>query len=554
MLKILILVFSSLFASSAFSSQVDTLYINGTIWTGVGTEKNEYMSVMTVKGGVIKYVGNTVPIGMQAQQTVDLQGKFLMHGFIDNHVHFMEGGSALASVDLRNTQTPKQFSQKIAQFSRNLKPGRWILNGNWDHENWGGVLPHKNWIDKDTPNTPVYVIRIDGHQALANSAALKLANIDRDTPNPEGGLILRDENGEATGLLKGNALNLVLNVIPHPSDDELMEQFSLAQEHALRLGLSKIHALTAYPTETTMLRTFMLARERKLLKIRAFVSTPIESWQEAAKVAKERGNGDELLAWGGVKGFIDGSLGARTAWFYESYADEKDYFGLPINDPEKLKYWMKNADQAGLSLSIHALGDRGIDTILIYLKEMAGSELSNRRFRIEHFQHPSEKAIAALAANGFIASMQPYHAIDDGRWAEQRIGSKRLATTYAFRSILDAGGLLTFGSDWPVAPLSPIDGVYAAVTRRTLDEQHPNGWIPAQKITVEEALTAYTVTNSYAFRSEDTSGTLAPGKFADFIILSDNPIKSKPEQIRDIVVLENYINGKPVFKLDVNSL
>lgn len=253
------------------------------------------------------------------------------------------------------------------------------------------LIPHKSWIDKDTPNTPVYVIRIDGHQALANSAALKLANIDRNTPDPKGGIILRDENGDATGLLKGNALNLVLNVIPQPSDDELMEQFLLAQEHALRLGLSKIHALTAYPTETTMLRTFRMVRERKLLKIRAFVSTPIESWKDTAKVIVEDGNGDELLAWGGVKGFIDGSLGARTAWFYDTYADEEDYFGLPINDPKTIKDWMEKADQAGLSLSIHALGDRGIDTILTYFKEMAGTELKSRRYRIEHFQHPSSK-------------------------------------------------------------------------------------------------------------------------------------------------------------------
>lgn len=544
--KLLIFIICSMLFTGGCNSRVDTLYTNGAIWSGPEQSKN--MSVMAVKNGKIAFIGTKVPTNMQAAHTVDLNGRFVMHGFMDNHVHFLEGGAALASVDLRDAQTPEQFSARVAQFSKNLPLGRWVLNGNWDHENWGGLLPHKNWIDKDTPNTPVYIIRIDGHQALANSAALKLANIHQDTPDPKGGKIIRDENGEATGILKGNALNLVLQVIPQPSDDELMEQFSLAQEHALSLGLSKIHALTAYSTETTMLRTFILARERKLLKIRAYVSTPIESWQDTANLVKEQSKGDDLLSWGGVKGFIDGSLGARTAWFYDAYTDEKDYFGLPINAPDRLKNWMEQADQAGLNLSIHALGDRGIDTILKHFEDIAGTDIKNRRYRIEHFQHPTVGAIKELAIKGVIASMQPYHAIDDGRWAEQRVGEKRLETTYAFKSILNAGGLLTFGSDWPVAPLSPIEGVYAAVTRRTLDNLHPDGWIPEQKLSVEEALTAYTLSNSYAFRSEDSSGTLALNKYADFVILSDDPRKAKPESLREIFVLENYINGKLVFK------
>lgn len=542
-LAYLLLVFIPL---TVCATKVDTMYINGAIWTGVPDHNDA--SVLAVNNGKIVFVGNQIPNNVKAKKIVDLSGKFVMHGFIDNHVHFMEGGAALASVDLRNVDSKKMFSTKISQFANSKEQGRWVLNGNWDHENWGGTLPDKSWIDEETPNNPVYVIRIDGHQALANSVALKIANINANTPDPEGGKIIRDENGEPTGILKGNALNLMLDVIPPPSDDELMEQFSLAQEHALSLGLSKVHAVTAYPTETTMLRTFMLARERKLLRLRAFVSTPIESWQDTAKVVKSKGYGDNLLSFGGVKGFIDGSLGARTAWFHDEYEDEKGYFGLPLNNPEQLKKWMYSSDLNGLSLSIHALGDRGIDTVITQFMEIAGNELKDRRFRIEHFQHPTTKAIKQLAENKIIASMQPYHAIDDGRWAESRVGTKRLKTTYAFRSILDEGGLLTFGSDWPVAPLSPLDGVYAAVTRSTLDNKNLGGWIPEQKISVEEALTAYTATNSYAFKNEDKHGTLEQGKWADFIILSDDPRKVEHANIRNIQVLENYINGELVFK------
>ncbi|MUH72264.1 amidohydrolase [Psychrosphaera haliotis] len=487
-------------------STVDTLYVNGTIWTGV--KGAEQATVLAIKGNKIAFVGTDVPIGLSSESVIDLQGRFVMHGFIDNHVHFFEGGAALASVDLRQVSSREEFIQKIIQFSQELQPERWVLNGNWDHEQWGGFLPHKSWIDQGTSKNPVYVIRTDGHMALANSLALKLANITRDTPDPEGGKIMRDKTGKPTGILKGNALNLILEVIPEPSEEELLEQFTLAQNHALALGLSKVHAVTAYPTETKMLQYFKLARDRKVMKIRSFVSTPIESLSDAASTVSNEGRGDHLLSFGGVKGFIDGSLGARTAWFHKPYYDESTNYGLPLNNPEVFNEWLKSADEAELSLSIHALGDRGIDTVIKQLENIAGDSISEKRYRIEHFQHPTAQAIQKVAEHGIIVSMQPYHAIDDGRWAEQRIGPIRLQTTYAFKSILDAGGLLTFGSDWPVAPLSPIEGIYAAVTRRTLDDKHPNGWVPKQKITVEEALTAYTVTNSYAFNNETTSGTL----------------------------------------------
>lgn len=528
---------------------VDAIYSKGVIWTGVqGTPD---ATVIAVNDGKLVFVGQKIPPHMSSAVNIDLAGKFVMPGFMDNHVHFMEGGAALASVDLRSAKTPEQFKKRIIDYAENLEKGRWVLNGNWDHTQWNGELPHKDWIDVETANTPVYVIRIDGHMALANSAALRAAGITKDTIDPAGGVIMRDADGQATGILKGNALNLILSVIPAPSNDELMEQFSLAQDHALGLGLTKVHAVTAYPTETTMLDIFQMAKARGIMKIRAQVSTPLEAWQSMEKEVIENGRGDDLLKWGGIKGFIDGSLGARTAWMYEPYTDDPDSTGLPLNAPEKFGGWMQDADQAGLELSIHALGDKGIDTVIAKMKDIAGDDIRDRRYRIEHFQHPTEAAIEALGNAGIIASMQPYHAIDDGRWAENRIGAERLKTTYAFRSILDGGGILTFGSDWPVAPLSPIKGVYAAVTRRTLDGANPEGWVPSQKISVEEALTAYTVTNTYAFGEEDVSGTLETGKRADFVILSDDPREILPKDIMNISVVQTMIDGRTVYSSSI---
>jgi len=529
---------------------VDAIYKNGVIWTGTSTDTGSAADgkIIAIDDGKIIFTGQELPAHISSPKVINLKGQFVMPGFMDNHVHFMEGGAALASVDLRETKTPKDFTQKIIDYAQNRPKERWILNGNWDHTLWGGELPHRNWIDAGTKNHPVYVIRTDGHMALANTAALKIAGITDDTPDPEGGVIMRDEKGEPTGILKGNALNLVLSVIPAPSDEELMEQFTVAQNQALSLGLTKIHAVTAYPTETTMLDIFQLAHKNGLMKIRAQVSTPIEVWSEMEKEILANGRGDNQLKWGGVKGFIDGSLGARTAWMYEPYDDDPDNSGLPLNDPDQLSGWMQSADKAGIELSIHALGDKGIDTVIKSLNAIAGPDIAARRYRIEHFQHPTKDAIRALAQAGIIASMQPYHAIDDGRWAEERIGAERLATTYAFRSILDAGGILTFGSDWPVAPLSPIEGVYAAVTRQTLDGLNPQGWIVEQKISVEDALRAYTSANAYAFREDAISGTLEIGKQADFVILSHDPRQVIPEEIRDIKVLQTIIDGKVVFK------
>ncbi len=526
----------------------DTLYVNGVIWTGVKGAQDA--AVLAVKDGIVTYAGDGETVRIAAQETVDLDGRFVMPGFIDNHVHFLDGGAGLASVDLRDAATPEEFAKRIIDYARTLPAGRWVLNGNWDHELWGGELPHKDWIDEGTPDTPVFVLRLDWHMALANSVALELAGIDAATKAPGGGEIVRDENGEPTGILKDNAMNLVRAVIPKPSEEELLQAFGAAQSHALRVGVTQVHAVTLDANDTEMLDVFRLARERGLMKIRVYAHMPIEHWESARDLVASEGKGDDLLRWGGLKGFVDGSLGSSTAWFYEPYRDNPETSGFPLTEPAKLKTLIAAADAAGLKLAIHAIGDRAIDMLIEAMRETAAAGIADRRYRIEHFQHPSRAAIEAAAEAGIIASMQPYHAIDDGRWAEKRIGPERIKTTYAFRSLLDAGVILTFGSDWPVAPLSPLEGIYAAVTRRTTDGANPGGWQPQEKITVEEALTAYTVTNAYAGFEEGKAGTLEVDKRADFVILSDDPRTVDPVAIRSIEVLATIIGSKTVFRTE----
>ncbi len=523
----------------------DLLLVNGAIWTA--DTPHTTARALAVKDGNIVFIGDTPNEAITANQTVDLKGKFLMPGFIDNHVHFLDGGFGLASVDLRNANTPELFSSKITNHANTLDSGRWVLIGAWDHTLWGGTLPDKQWIDQGTANTPVFVMRLDGHMALANSAALKLAGIDKDTPTPKGGEIIRDANGEPTGLLKDSAMLLVQRVIPAPSETELLHAMELAQDRAFSVGVTQVHAMSGNPDETKILDAFILARDRGRLKIRANVYTPIEHWQSARAMLDENGAGDELLRWGGVKGLVDGSLGSATAWFHTPYSDDDNNRGFPLIEPENLVNLLTQADRAELKLAIHAIGDKAIDNLIDAFEKTAPNQVASKRFRIEHFQHPSAAAIKRLGQLGIIAAAHPYHAIDDGRWAEGKIGADRIKTTYAFRSILDAGGILSFGSDWPVAPIAPLHGVYAAVTRQTLDGKHPDGWQPHEKITVEEALLAYTLNNAYAGFEENRAGSLAVGKRADFVMLDSDPRAVAAEQIKNIKVLATIIGGETVY-------
>lgn len=526
----------------------DAIYVNGNLWTG--DAKQPKAEAIAIADGSIVALGSTDEIrklATKSTRVVDLQRAPVVPGFIDNHVHFVSGGLALDQVDLRDSATPAEFTRRIAQAAGRLPKGGWIKDGNWDHETWGGQLPTRDWIDKDTPATPVFVSRLDGHMALANSLVLKLAGIDEKTPDPAGGTIVRDAAGRPTGVLKDTAMLLVTKVIPPLSDQELEQALQRATEHAVSRGVTQVHDMGGVE-DFRVLELYRRTRAQDKLSLRIYSFVPLAEWRQAATFKQRNGTGDAWLRWGGVKGFVDGSLGSTTAWFHRPYDDEPNTSGLTMMDPEQLRAQIVAANKAGLHVTVHAIGDRANDWLLdAYAKVEQAGPKKDWRFRIEHAQHLTPAAIKQFGALGVVASMQPYHAIDDGRWAEKRIGTERLKGMYAFRSLIDSGAHLTFGSDWPVAPLDPLAGIYAAVTRRTLDNANPNGWQPQQKITVAEALRAYTAENAWAGFQEGRTGVLKPGALADFAVLSQDLFTTPPVQITDIKVVRTVVGGRDVF-------
>ncbi|MDP8914280.1 MAG: amidohydrolase [Pseudomonadota bacterium] len=523
------------------SAAPDTIYLNGKVWTG--TSDTGFVQAFAVKGERIVAVGDdrTIrPLARKGTKRVDLKGRLVTPGFIDNHTHFLGSSLALGAVNLRDAASPAEFAARIAARARE-RPGEWILDGMWDHELWGGALPRRDWIDAATGDTPVFVSRLDGHMALANSAALKRAGISAGTPDPPGGTIVRDAAGVPTGLLKDAAMGAVQKVIPPPSAEQVDAALARGFAHALSHGVTQVHDMG---WDWVPLEAFRRARVAGRLPIRVYAFVPISGWVRLAEFVRREGRGDDWLRWGGVKGFVDGSLGSTTAWFHAPYRDMPETSGLTVTDPAALAQMIRGAHRAGLQLAVHAIGDRANDWLLDTYAKVGGAAVRRARFRIEHAQHMTRAAIARAGAMEIIPSMQPYHAIDDGRWAEKRLGPERLKDMYAFRSLLAAGAPLTFGSDWSVAPLDPIAGIDAAVNRRTIDGRNPKGWQPQERVTVADALRAYTAANAYAGFQEDRLGRIVPGQLADFVVLSQDIFTIDPARIGETKVLRAVVGGR----------
>jgi predicted amidohydrolase YtcJ len=524
--------------------------VNGRIWTGNPAQPEA--EAVVIAGERIAAVGMSAEIRERAgaAEIVDLGGQFVVPGFIDSHVHFIDGGFRLASVQLRDARTPEEFVERIRRFAETVPPGTWITGGDWDHSLWGGELPRRDWIDAATPRHPVWVHRLDGHMALANSAALEAAGVTRAQSYVTGGEIVRDAKGDPTGLLKDNATSLVASKVPPPSDAVKDRALDAAMRHVAAQGVTTIHNMGSWED----LDVFRRAHGASTLATRIYAAVPLRSWEKlrdviAAKTFAGDGRGDAWLKIGALKGFVDGSLGSHTAAFHEPFTDAPGDRGLFVNTPDDLYPWISGADKAGLHVLVHAIGDRA-NTTLLDLFERVGREngARDRRFRIEHAQHLRAADIPRFAALGVIGSMQPYHAIDDGRWADRVIGPARIATTYAFRSLLDARAVLAFGSDWFVAPPTPIEGIYAAVTRRTLDDRFPQGWVPKQRISVNEALTAYTRGGAYASFDEREKGMIAAGMLADLAVLDRDLSAIPAPDLRTAQVVRTIVGGKTVFK------
>ena len=545
-LPFLLLAVNSLAAQNQLA---DVVFTNGKVWTvDKAKPKAEAIAVL---GDKILAVGTSAEIRQHVgstTSTIDLKGKLMLPGFIDNHTHFMSGGFQLQNVDLRYANDEGTFARLIKVRAEKF-PGRWITGGDWDHDRWkSGKLPTKDLIDPFTSTTPVFVNRYDGHMALANSYVLQLVGITKDTPDPPGGSIVRDaKTGEPTGILKDEAMSFVYKIIPEPSDDEMMEAARRALAEARQHGLTSIQDMSS----SADLRVYQKLKVNGELTTRLYCRLPIFQWEHLANTGIKVPFGDEWIRIGSLKAFADGSLGSSTALFFKPFTSDSTTHGLPsdIVLDGRLEELAVAADKAGLQLSIHAIGDSANSLMLdLFEKIVKQNPPWDRRFRIEHAQHIHPKDFKRFVRLGVIASVQPYHAIDDGRWAEKRIGHDRCKTTYPFHTFLDSGVKICFGSDWTVAPLNPLLGIYAAVTRRTLDGANPNGWFPEQKISVEEAIEAYTINNAYAAFEEREKGSITIGKLADFVVLSDDILSIDPVEIEKVKVEMTIAGGKIVYK------
>ena len=540
--------------------------LHGKIWTGEPYAEpgqkpvpTTFVEAVAMANGRILAVGTSSEMQAYAgpaTRVIDLKGRLVVPGFIDDHVHFMAGGFQLLQVDLKDARNEEEFVRRIADKAKHLKLGRWILGGNWDEEAWPDAkLPTRWMIDPVTPNNPVFISRYDGHAALANSLALKLAGIAKGTRDPEGGVIVRDpKTQEPTGVFKDAAQGLLARAIPRPTEAEFEAALKAGLAEARRVGVTSVQDITLGSESpngsfTGQIRLLRRAQLEGWLTCRFYEITPIADWKALADAGIAHEMGSDFLKMGAVKGFADGSLGSRTAWMFEPYTDDPSNRGLALplmQPPSKMEAAAAGSGKAGIQVAIHAIGDRANAEVLDIFARLGGEDAPAHRFRIEHAQHLRAQDFARFGKLGVIASMQPYHAIDDGRWAEKRIGYERARTSYAWRSMIDAGAPLAFGTDWPVAPLNPLLGVYAAVTRATLDGKHPEGWFPEQRLTLEEALRAYTQGSAYAAFEEKEKGTIVPGKLADLVVLSDDLFSIPPEKIKDARAVLTVVGGKIV--------
>jgi len=533
-------------ASAACSPKAD-LAVFGRIWTG--DSATPWAGAVAVRGDTIIALGDSTEIARlvgRGTERLDNGSDLVVPGFIDDHVHLFSGGFQLTSVDLKDADSPEELVRRVREHVSRLGPGEWMTGGDWDHERWPGtMLPDRSWIDSVTPRNPVFLSRYDGHMWLANSLALAAAGLDRSAREIPGGEIIRRRDGELTGVLKDEAGDPVFTAIPAPGPARLDSALARAMRHAASLGVTGLVSVTTSWPEIAALHR---AEAAGTLTFRVANYVPLSQWRSAADTLRARGPGNDWIRTAGVKGVVDGSLGSTTALFDDPYLDAPRSRGLFTTPEDSLRQWIGAADSAGLHVVVHAIGDRANGVLLDIFDSVATAHgPRDRRFRVEHAQHLRPADIPRFAALGVIASMQPYHAVDDGRWAAKRIGG-RIRTTYAFRSLLDAGARLVFGSDWTVAPLDPVQGIQAAVTRQTLDGRHPEGWVPDEKISVEEALRAYTVHNAYAVFAEASRGRLAPGLLADLALLDRDLFRVAPPALGEARVRATVVGGRVVFR------
>jgi predicted amidohydrolase YtcJ len=528
----------------------DLIVRHARIWT-VNPAQPQAEAVAVLHGRITAVGADAAVMAWQGPNTrvVDAKGGRLLPGFNDAHVHFSDGGAALAAVQLTDATSLKEFVKRIGDYASRVPKGEWIRNGNWDETKWNPAkLPTRQDIDAVTPDNPVALDRYDGHMVLVNSKVLALAGITSKTPDPPGGVIVRDAAGEPTGAIKDAAIELVDRVRPAPTIEQRRRSIDNALREAALRGVTSVQDMTL---DYGDLAVYSGLLDEGKLTVRIYGAPPIAKVEDQAQLGIGRAFGSPSLRIGALKMFADGSLGSRTAYFIQPYSDEPENRGLLFSDMlplVKAGQRLMRADAANLQVCTHAIGDAAIATTLdLYQAVEKADGPRDRRWRIEHAQHMAARDFDRFAQLHVIASVQPYQAIDDGRWAEARIGHDRAGRTYAFRSFLDHNVRLAFGTDWPVAPLDPMLTLYAATTRATLDGKYPQGWFPEQKVTIQEAIAAYTIGSAYAEFQEHDKGSIEPGKLADMVLLSQDVLTIAPAAIRDTHVLKTWVGGEEVY-------
>jgi len=523
---------------------------NAKVWT-VDKQHPTAEAVAVVADRIVAVGSNAEIDRWRGPQTkiLDAAGKLLLPGFNDAHVHFVDGGAQLDQVQLSDATSEQEFVNRIAAQVKKTGKGEWILGGDWDETRWSPAeLPTHSSIDSVSPDTPVFINRHDGHMALANSLAMKLAGVTAKTPDIPGGIIMRDADGNPTGIFKDAAMQYIRKAIPAMTREQRLRAIKRAMDYAASVGVTSVQHMNP-PYEDVA--AYSELAERGELTTRIYAAPMETGWEDFAKIGLRHAWGSSYLRLGAIKGYADGSLGSRTAYMFEGFTNDPKNHGILSNEMhpvEAMRDRLTKADAAGLQICTHAIGDQAISIVLdIYDHITKTNGERDRRLRVEHAQHMAAKDFDRFAKLKVIASVQPYQAIDDGRWAEPFLGHDRASRTYAFRTFLDHGVRLAFGTDWDVVPLDPILTVYAAVTRSTLDGKHPDGWFPEQKLTVAEAVDAYTMGSAYAEFQENEKGSITPGKLADMVILSDDIFKIRPELIRNVKVETTIVGGKVIY-------
>lgn len=520
-------------------------FTNATILTSADAEPLRDATLI-IEGDTIIWVGPTADADLDGVRAIDVSGAMIIPGLVDAHAHLSGLGESLENVDLVGTTSYSQVIQRLQDMAATLPEGEWVRGRGWDQNDWDEQsFPTRAELDRAVPSHPVAVTRIDGHALLVNSRALELAGVDTSTPDPEGGSIIRDDEGETTGVFVDNAMGLINRVIPPGSRDDHKRQLERAVQMAASVGLTEVH--DAGVSQETIDILLELAKAGRLpIRVYAMLSDVavlLSAWYERGPLVATE---DDRLTVRAIKLYADGALGSRGAALHEPYSDATDQSGLLVTAPEHIEAVAKAAREHGFQVGTHAIGDRG-STIVIEAYENAGAKPEDR-FRIEHLQVVRLEDLDRIGDMGVIASMQPTHATSDMPWAERRLGAARLERGYVWRSVLDTGIPLAFGSDFPVEDVNPFLGLYAAVTRQDLDGHPPGGWTPTERVSIREAIHGFTSGAAYAAFAEDRRGRIAPGMQADLIVIDRNLLEIAPDEIPETEVLFTVSGGEIVYE------